>query len=315
MATRVTHHDIGLTGMVDVIIATRDRHELLLECIDGILHQTYAGRIRITVVYDHSAQRPNLEMNSALREVRVMNNLRKPGLPGSRNTGILAAEAPLVAFCDDDDKWRPDKLVQQIAAILEHKTIGCVSGIEVRYGDKRITRIPAVSQITEESLATSRLTGAHPSTYLFNREYLLGEVGLVDEELPYGYGEDYDLLLRMAQRGRIAVLQEVTADILWHPDGSYFSQRWEAMADGVEYLLKKHPLILASRTGAAWMEGQRAFALAALGNRRRDAVKSATKSLSHSLSEPRAYLALAITINVIRPKTILKALNSRGRGI
>lgn len=311
----MTYPDIIPTGMVDVVIATRDRHELLVECIDSILRQTYTGRIRITVVYDRSVQRPDIVLNSDLRQVRVIDNHRKPGLPGSRNSGLLAADAPLVAFCDDDDKWRPDKLVRQIAAILEPETIGCVSGIEVQYGDKRITRIPAVSQITQDGLATSRLTGAHPSTYLFNREYLLREVGLVDEELPYGYGEDYDLLVRVAQRGRIAVLQEVTADILWHPDGSYFSQQWEAMADGVEYLLKKHPFISASRTGAAWMEGQRAFALAALRNRRRDAVRSAIKSLSHSLGEPRAYLALAMTINLIRPRIILKVLNSRGRGI
>nr|WP_026551292.1 glycosyltransferase family 2 protein [Arthrobacter sp. H20] len=306
---------ISANSTIDVIIATRDRHELLLRTIDSILGQEYSGTVRITVVYDRSPERPDLVRTSDTRPIRVMSNQRTPGLPGSRNTGLLAATAPLIAFCDDDDLWRKDKLQRQVQSLREQNATGCVSGIEVHFGDSRITRIPEVAYVTEDDLAGSRLTGAHPSTFLFQREHLLSEVGLVDEELPYGYGEDYDLLLRAAQRGRIAVLSEVTVDVLWHPGGSYFSQRWQAMADGVGYLMDKHPSIRANRRGAAWMEGQRAFALAALGNQHTAARQMAATSLSHSLLEPRAYLALAMTLNLIKPGTILRALNARGRGI
>ncbi|GAA1120097.1 glycosyltransferase family A protein [Arthrobacter flavus] len=300
---------------VDVIIATRDRHELLLQTIDSILGQDYPGMVRITVVYDRSTERADLARTSTSRPIRVMSNRRTPGLPGSRNTGLLAATAPLVAFCDDDDLWRGDKLQRQISALRDQDATGCVSGIDVHYGERCSTRIPAVVSVTEDGLSGSRLTGAHPSTFLFQREHLLANVGLVDEELPYGYGEDYDLLLRAAQQGRIAVLPEVTVDVLWHPKGSYFSQQWQAMSDGVGYLMNKHPSIRANRRGAAWMEGQRAFALAALGNQRAAARRMAATSLSHSVLEPRAYLALAMTLNLVKPETILRTLNARGRGI
>lgn len=300
---------------VDVIIATRDRHELLLQAVDSILAQEYPGRVRVTVVYDRSDERTDLGRDSDSRPIRVMSNRRTPGLPGSRNTGLLAATAPLVAFCDDDDLWRKDKLQRQIRMLREQDAMGCVSGIDVHYGENRSTRIPEVAHVTVDGLAGSRLTGAHPSTFLFQREHLLSKVGLVDEELPYGYGEDYDLLLRAAQQGRIAVLPEVTVDVLWHPNGSYFSQRWQAMSDGVGYLMDKHPSIRANPRGAAWMEGQRAFALAALGNQHTAARRMAITSLSHSVLEPRAYLALAMTLNLVKPGTILKALNARGRGI
>jgi glycosyltransferase involved in cell wall biosynthesis len=302
------------TDGVDVIVATHNRRELLRKAIDSILAQNYPGEVRVTVVHDRCPEDQALVRTDRRRQVRVMSNLRTPGLAGARNTGLLAAEAPLVAFCDDDDVWRPEKLLRQTETLAAQNATACVTAIEVHYGDKRLVRNPGVHQITPDQLSGSRLTGAHPSTYLLLREHLLDQVGLVDEDLPYGYGEDYDLLLRAAQRGKVVVVPEVMADVLWHPGGSYFSTRWEAMADGLEYLMTKHPAIVANRRGRAWMQGQRAFALAALGHRR-DAVRTAAASLSGSLFEPRAYLALALVLNVVKAPAIVRALNARGRGI
>lgn len=306
---------IKLNDPVDVIIATRDRVELLRKAIDAVLAQSYAGDVRITVVYDQNPPNHDLELKSGTREVRVMSNTRAPGLPGSRNTGLLTATSPLVAFCDDDDAWRPNKLDRQVAQMSASGALGTVGGIEVHYGDVARIRQPGVSEITVADLAGSRLTGAHPSTYMFDRQRLLETVGVVDEILPYGYGEDYDLLLRAARQGRVLVDSEVLADILWHRGGSYFSQKWEAMSDGLEYLMIKHPVITENRRGNAWMEGQRAFALAAQGNKRRAAVQTAIKSLRLSLAEPRGYLALAVAAKIVRPQFVVDTLNAKGRGI
>lgn len=87
------------------------------------------------------------------------------------------------------------------------------------------------------------------------------------------------------------------------------------MADGLEYLMAKHPEITANRRGTAWMQGQRAFALAALGNQPSAAMRTARKSLQLSLREPRAYLALAVAAKLLKPAYVVKVLNSHGRGI
>src|SRR3712207_7703437 len=48
-----------------------------------------------------------------------------------------------------------------------------------------------------------------PYTTLFrSRADLLGGIGLVDEELPAAYGEDYDLLLRAARKGYVLSVTE-----------------------------------------------------------------------------------------------------------
>ena len=44
---------------------------------------------------------------------------RHAGPGAARNVGILAARAPLIAFCDADDLWHPDKLARQQAALAE----------------------------------------------------------------------------------------------------------------------------------------------------------------------------------------------------
>ncbi|GAA3112086.1 hypothetical protein GCM10020001_033550 [Nonomuraea salmonea] len=70
------------------------------------------------VVTDGDSTLP-LQAGRSLRGLpsRVLGNRRTSGLPGARNTGIDACETELVAFCDDDDVWRPGKLAAQVEAL------------------------------------------------------------------------------------------------------------------------------------------------------------------------------------------------------
>jgi GT2 family glycosyltransferase len=298
---------------VSVVIATRDRVELLRQAVAAALAQDYPGGIEVVAVFDQSPPVRDLEADDPHRTVRVLTNRREPGLAGARNHGILAATRPLVAFCDDDDTWVTHKLRTQVEALGSPGTIAAVGGIEIHYGGEVSYRVPCVPRITADDLARSRLTGAHPSTYLIRRDVLVGPVGLVDERLPYGYGEDYDLLIRLARHGAVAVVQAPLAVVRWH-SGSFFAQRWRAMADGLGYLLDKHPELRENPAGHAWVEGQRAFALAALGDRA-GAWRSAIRSLRLNPREPRGVLALLVSTKLVSARRVMRALNARGRGI
>lgn len=298
---------------VTAVIATRDRPELLDAAIASVLGQAYEAAIEVIVVFDQAPKRDELARADPRRSVRVVENNRSVGLAGARNTGILAAEGDLIAFCDDDDSWVPDKLARQVTRLVNDHAIMAVGGIRITYGDVIRERCPASATVTSDDLARSRMTGAHPSTFLLRAAALRGDLGLVDEALPYGYGEDYDLLLRAARLGPISVVGEVLAEVLWHP-GSYFSRRWEAMIDGLGYLLAKHPEITADKHGTAWIQGQRAFAMAAAG-RRRDAIATAWKSFRLDPRELRAPLAVLVACHLVSAERVMRALNSRGRGI
>jgi glycosyltransferase involved in cell wall biosynthesis len=298
---------------VSVVIATRDRPQLLRAAVQAVRAQEYAGVIETIAVFDRSEPDPSLADDDPLRPVRVVTNDRSPGLPGARNTGIQAATGELVGFCDDDDSWLPAKLRAQVDSLRGSDAVAATTGILVVYGDREVVRLAPKAQLTAADFARERVMAAHPSTFLVRRADLLERIGMVDEEIPGGYGEDYDWILRAAQVGSVAAVQEPLVRVLWHPK-SFFSQRWESIAAATDYLLAKHPVLAADRAGFAQHLGRKAFALAALG-RRRDAVVTARRALRASPRERRAYLALLIAARVLRPEWVMRAANASGRGI
>src|SRR3954469_8129488 len=105
---------------VGVVIPTRNRPELVRKAIASVRDQRYPGELKVLVVYDQTE--PDYLLACSPEQpgevpVLVLTNWRTPGLAGARNTGILALDTELVAFCDDDDQWLPDKLRRQVAAL------------------------------------------------------------------------------------------------------------------------------------------------------------------------------------------------------
>lgn len=101
---------------VDVVIPAFERPDLLGEAITSVLAQTHRD-LTVTVVDDASPEPLEAQMkitDNRLRFIRQPKNLG-PGL--ARNRGAAAGSAPLLAFLDSDDLWRPDKLEQQMKFI------------------------------------------------------------------------------------------------------------------------------------------------------------------------------------------------------
>ena len=103
---------------------------------------------------------------------------------------------------------------------------------------------------------------AHPSTVMVRRDALLGPIGLVDEELPGSYGEDFDWIIRSAQVGEFAVVAEPLVKVLWGQ--SMFSQRWQTIVDAIDYVAGQAHVFHEDPRALGRVYGQRAFALAAL---------------------------------------------------
>jgi len=298
---------------VTAVVATRDRPQLLRKAVEAVLAQDYAGPIEVIAVFDQAEPEPDLERDDGLRTVRVLRNDRTPGLPGARNTGILAAAHPLIAFCDDDDRWLPGKLPEQVAELDRQDANAAITGIRVLYGDTVRDRVLAEPRLTHADLIRNRLTEAHPSTFLARRDFVLEQAGLVDETIPGGYGEDYDWLLRVARHGDVAVVREPLVEILWHP-GSFFTRRWDTIVDALDYLLAQHPEFAGDRRGLARIEGQQAFALAALG-RRREGWRKLRDTLRHNPLERRALVTVPVLLGVVSAGRLLHTANRFGRGI
>lgn len=300
--------------IVSVVIATRDRPGMLREAIAAVRAQEGVGHVEVVVVFDQSAPDTSLEVDEPDWTVRVVANDRVGGLAGARNTGILAARGMYVAFCDDDDFWLPNKLRPQLDALESRPDRHCASiGIAVEYGGERHDRSLDQHEVEFKDLLRDRLTELHPSTLLFRREALLQGIGLVNEEVPGGFGEDYELLLRTSRHAPILVAPGVGVVVRWHKS-SFFFQRWTTMAAGLEYVLQQHPEITQDRRGHARMLGQIGFAEAAQGQKWK-AMRTGGRALQQFPLEPRVPLSALVGLRLVSPARIMTTLHRFGRGI
>jgi glycosyltransferase involved in cell wall biosynthesis len=296
---------------VSAVVATRNRPALLLEAVTSILGQSYPGELECLVVFDQCEPvTPDADI-PANRYLRVLENVREPGLAGARNTGVTEATGTVVAFCDDDDRWRPEKISRQLELLTRSAADFVACGIQIHYSGHATDRVPP-ERTCFDQLVRNRVTALHPSTFVFRRS-LLDEIGLVDEELPGSHCEDYDLLLRAAEKAPVLALQQTLVDVLWH-EQSFFAERWQVISEALRYMLAKYPALRTDAAGRARIEAQIAFAEAALA-RRREAYRFSYRALRGNLAERRAYLALAVASRVIPAQSIVRAANRRGRGI
>jgi glycosyltransferase involved in cell wall biosynthesis len=300
---------------VGVVVPTHDRPELLRATLRSILDQETDADLDVVVVFDRSTPDPSLaELSRPGRLVRVLANDRTPGLAGSRNTGILALSTEWVAFCDDDDTWTPTRLSAQLARAAQQPGADVfTTAICVAYEGAEVPRLAGLDEVTHAHLTRSRMAMLHSSTLLLRRAALLGWLGLVDEEIPGSQNEDWDLLLRAAEKAPIQHVDEPLVRVLWGRS-SYFSRQWQSRVESLEWMLERHPTITDDDRGAARVFGQLAFGSAAIG-RRRDALRWARRALGRRWREPRAFLAVAVAGRVLSAEAVMSFLHRRGRGL
>ncbi|MCW2769457.1 MAG: glycosyl transferase [Aeromicrobium sp.] len=298
---------------VTAVVPTHRRPELMARAVESILAQTYAGAIEVVVVFDAcDPVLPSVRLDEG-RTLRAVVNHRVRGLAGARNTGILAAQHDFIAFLDDDDHWKPGKVEAQMAVFEAHPEVGLV-GTAMEVDDGRTTHerlVPAV--VTHADLVRDRIAGLHSSSFVFRRDVLVDAVGMIDEDLPGSYGEDYDVLLTTARLAPIRLVNEPLVSVRWSGQ-SFFYGRWEQYADGLVYLLDKHPELRRDPAALARIGSQIGFALAAAG-RHRESRSWLRRSLREERLNPRAWLGLLISYRLLSADVVARVANLAGKGI
>lgn len=301
--------------LVSAVVATHGRPELVREALASVVAQTYPGDMEVIVVHDREAVDLTLaEAGRPGRSVRVVANTHSDGLAGARNTALDLAVGAFVATCDDDDSWHPTKVEKQVQRLLDEPDLLMVgAGIRLRLpGGKVAEWSGRADRIPYDLLLRNRVKELHSSTLLMRRD-VFAKAGRYDEELPGGYAEDWDFILRVARVGRVGVVREPLADIRKDVP-SYYRGRAQGTAVALEHFLVKHPDIAGSRRGNARITGQMAFARSCVGARE-EALRYAATSLRSWPLSPHPYVALAHLATGVDPSRVQRAARLFGRGM
>lgn len=299
---------------VTVAIPTHNRPDLMKSAVESVLAQDARVTGEIVIVFDACpVDLPDVDL-PANWTMRGIANERTRGLAGARNTGILAANGRYVAFLDDDDTWLPGKLAAQLDRFAAEPTAVVVgTAMVVDDGQSEHVRLVPSEALSHEDFLRNRNPGLHSSSLMFRRESLLGPLGLIDEELPRSYGEDYDILLRASALGLVTVVNQPLVRALWSGQSYYFGQ-WVAYAEALQYLLSKHPDFMSIPSAGARIKSQVAFALASSGQRR-EALSWARSAIAADFRQVKAYLAILISLRLITTRAVTTIVQRFGRGI
>jgi GT2 family glycosyltransferase len=224
---------------VTVVIPMRDVAPFLR---NGIASVDPDPRLEILLVDDGSRDGTlDLAVDLARRDHRIrLLQGEGRGPSAARNLAIAAARAPLVAFLDADDCWRPGKLTRQLALHRQHPRLG-FSFTDYRHvtlaGEDRgscfgywphfagrhapDSRGPAFA-LGRDALAQIFAENVVGTSTVVARTGLLREVG--GFRTAWGSAEDWDLWLRLAARAPVGCVPAVLVDYLMHRPGAVSRQ-------------------------------------------------------------------------------------------
>jgi GT2 family glycosyltransferase len=129
--------------VVSAVVCTYsgERRAELLAAVESLRRQTVPPS-EIVVVVDHN---PGLlaVLRGALPDLVVLESWRTPGLSGSRNEGIAACRAEVVAFLDDDAVAAPDWLERLLDHLADPAVLGAGGHAEPAWQGGRPRWFPA----------------------------------------------------------------------------------------------------------------------------------------------------------------------------
>jgi glycosyltransferase involved in cell wall biosynthesis len=193
---------------ISVLMPVFNTAKYLQKALDSISCQTHVD-FELVVIDDGSRDdSPELLKSHANKDDRMRLVLRENlGLIATRNELLRAARGGLVAWMDSDDISLPHRLALQSAAFAKDPRLVCLGGaaqcIDPNGEFLNVERYPLLHQ---EILLDQETGGAmrFPTT-MMRRDVAL-QVGGFRE--PFKIGEDFDLLLRLSEVGKMANLPE-----------------------------------------------------------------------------------------------------------
>ena len=180
--------------------------------IRSILGQTFR-EFEFVILDDGSTDASNRILRDWARRderIRLIENRRALGPVGSSNHVVSEARAPLLARMDADDISHPSRLERQLQILCERADVALIGTLWEGIDGRGV----GVRPRDRWRLVNRSLFAPFPHGSIMFRRASFNEVGGYREACVYW--EDFDLYLRMADRGRIVVLPDTLYSYRFH---------------------------------------------------------------------------------------------------
>ena len=206
---------------VTIIVPIYNGETHLRETIDSLLSQSF-GDFELLAVDDGSTDASSAVVQSVkddrIRLIRKENS----GLCNTLNLGIAEAKSQFIARSDQDDISAPQRLARQLEVMSENPDAVGVFSYNSKVGSRH----------TWSNADKLSMTGAQVRHYepekdgcllcstMFARASVLKSIGGFRQ--PYYPADDFDLELRLAQAGKVMVVQEPLVAYRFHAGASTY---------------------------------------------------------------------------------------------
>lgn len=306
--------------LVSVIVPLYNSAKVLEETLRSILAQTYRN-IEVLLIDDGSKdETPAVARRFALEDDRVRYLPKENGGVGSaRNFGIEHSQGELIALCDHDDLWDPNKLERQIPS-FENPRVGLVCcGSRAMYKDDQgsVLRVSSHRRfLTENHFDRLLEKNRVPACTAVVRKECFSTVGLFNASPDMHGVDDWHMWIRIANRYEIIQVPEVLAThVFW---GQNWSLRESEMLRSTLHCLGDIERILPDvrarnrrLLNVGYFETYFGFGKSFLNtNDFKNARRCFVRALSH---KPYAAVLLPYIVVSWLPKSIVQLLRKRHR--
>ncbi|RIV26706.1 glycosyltransferase family 2 protein [Alicyclobacillaceae bacterium I2511] len=208
------HGDLAVCvqPLVSVLMVTQNRPHHLAASLTAVLNQSLQAGVELCLVNDGGKQMPALQQWLQCRAagrgwtVRWLDLSSSVGQVAARNRAVSLATGEFLAWCDDDDRWLPERLEQSIAT---YRRVTRGFKLALVYTDAELVTLRQDLQnwrvLNRRQFAWTDVRAllgwtnpVVPSSWLYRRE-IHHQVG--DFDLTVGHYWDWDFLLRVAHIG------------------------------------------------------------------------------------------------------------------
>jgi glycosyltransferase involved in cell wall biosynthesis len=209
---------------LSVIMPVYNGESFLKETIESVLNQTFTD-FEFIIIDDGSTDKTSEILNEYAKKdnrIRIFRNEQNKRIVYCLNKGLDNASARIIARMDCDDICMPDRFEKQYKFLISNPDIVLVgSQVEFVNIDGKLlykSLFPTDDYNIRKELFLKKNVIIHPSV-MFKWD---GE--LYYREFAYP-AEDYDMWLRMAQKGRVAILNDYLLKVRLNPEGTTFSKK------------------------------------------------------------------------------------------